>query len=71
MIDAVTPLTTRQYRWLDRTTKLLGVALIAGGLDVGGATPTGIALATGGVALGLCTVVLSQTEQREPNNATR
>ena len=32
MIDATGPLTTRQYRWLDRATKLGGIALIAAGL---------------------------------------
>ena len=44
--DASVALSDRQYRWLDRTTKLAGVALIAAGLEVGGGTRTGIALAT-------------------------
>lgn len=46
------------YRWIDRATKLGGVALIAAGLDVGGATLAGIALAAAGVALGLATVLI-------------
>lgn len=71
MIDATGPLTTRQYRWLDRATKLLGVGLVAVGLDVGGATVTGMALAVAGVACGLCTVVLPTTERRGANDATR
>ena len=51
-------LSPQQYRWLDRTSKLLGVALIAAGLDVGGDTAAGLALAALGVACGLCTVLL-------------
>ena len=54
-----TGLTGRQYRWLDRVTKLLGIGLIAGGLDVGGGTPTGILLAAAGVLIGLSTVVIT------------
>jgi hypothetical protein len=51
-------LSGRQYRWLDRASKLLGVALIAAGLEVGGSTPAGIALALLGVACGLTTVLI-------------
>lgn len=51
-------LSPRQYRWLDRGTKLLGVALIAVGLEVGGDTVAGIALAALGVVLGLTTVII-------------
>jgi hypothetical protein len=51
-------LSPRQYRWLDRTTKLLGVVLIAAGFEVGGSTATGIALAAAGVACGLTTVII-------------
>ncbi|MFW6435330.1 MAG: hypothetical protein ACOCY1_03020 [Halovenus sp.] len=47
-----------QYRWLDRVTKLLGVALIAAGLEVGGETTAGIVLAVLGVAIGLLTVLI-------------
>jgi hypothetical protein len=53
-----TALSGRQYRWLDRATKLAGVALIAAGLEVGGGTPAGVALAATGVACGLATVVI-------------
>lgn len=51
-------LSRRQYRWLDRATKLLGVALIAVGLEVGGGTILGIGLAAVGVAFGLTTVII-------------
>jgi hypothetical protein len=50
----------RRYRWLDRGTKLTGVALIAGGLEVGGSTPTGIVLAMLGVAIGVSTVIIDK-----------
>jgi hypothetical protein len=53
-------LTTRRYRWLDRITKLIGVALIAGGLEAGGGTPAGIALAAFGVTIGLSTVIIDK-----------
>ena len=55
-------LSARRYRWLDRATKLAGVGLVAGGLEVGGGTAAGIALAAAGVAIGLATTVL-ETEQ--------
>jgi|AntRauTorcE11898_2_1112593.scaffolds.fasta_scaffold100994_1 hypothetical protein len=51
-------LSRRQYRWLDRATKLGGVALIAAGLEVGGDTTAGIVLAALGVACGLTTVFI-------------
>ena len=51
-------LSTRQYRWLDRATKLLGVALVAVGLEVGGDTTAGLVLAALGVAFGLVTVII-------------
>jgi len=51
-------LTETQYRWLDRASKLLGVALIAAGLEVGGDTAAGLALAALGVICGLATVVI-------------
>ncbi|WP_226023838.1 hypothetical protein [Halomicrobium salinisoli] len=53
-------LPARQYRRLDRLTKLAGVALVAAGLEVGGDTAAGVALATVGVACGLCTVLIEQ-----------
>ena len=51
-------LPARQYRWLDRITKLLGVVLVAAGLEVGGSTPEGLALAAAGVSIGLSTVLI-------------
>jgi hypothetical protein len=51
-------LSIRQYRWLDRASKLTGVAFIAAGLEVGGGTVAGIALAAIGVAFGLSTVFI-------------
>jgi hypothetical protein len=53
-------LSLRQYRWLDRTTKLLGVGLIAAGLAVGGGTTLGVVLALAGAAVGLCTVFIDR-----------
>lgn len=52
-------LSDRSYRWLDRLSKLLGVGLIALGLDVGGDTLPGVALAVAGVACGLLTVLVT------------
>jgi hypothetical protein len=54
-----TALSGRQYRWLDRTTKLAGVALIAAGLEAGGGTAAGVVLAGLGVACGLTTVLIT------------
>ena len=56
----VLALPARQYRWVDRITKLLGLAFIAAGLEVGGSRPLGLALAAVGVALGLFTVVVDR-----------
>lgn len=53
-------LSARQYRWLDRVTKLLGLAFVAAGLEVGGATLAGIALAAIGVVSGLITVFIDR-----------
>ncbi|WP_135302034.1 hypothetical protein [Haloarcula amylovorans] len=53
-------LSPRQYRWLDRATKITGITLIAAGLEAGGGTTTGLVLATLGVACGLATVFISQ-----------
>jgi hypothetical protein len=49
-------LPARTYRHLDRVSKLLGLGLVALGLDVGGSTPTGLALAAVGTTLALTTV---------------
>ena len=46
------------YRWVDRLTKLAGVALVAAGLEVGGATPTGLALGLGGAVIAVSTVFI-------------
>jgi hypothetical protein len=51
-------LSPRRYRVLDRASKLLGVALVAAGLDAGGGTVVGLALAALGVACGLFTVLI-------------
>ncbi|MFB6157482.1 MAG: hypothetical protein ABEJ34_06550 [Haloferacaceae archaeon] len=51
-------LPARAYRGLDAASKLLGVGLIAVGLDVGGDTATGVALALAGAALGTLTVFI-------------
>ena len=56
-MTAARTLPDRRYRWLDRVTKLLGVCLVAGGLEVGGGTPAGLALAAVGVCIGLLTTV--------------
>jgi hypothetical protein len=56
MTDA---LTARQYRLLDTTTKLVGLGLVAAGLDAGGATPTGFALAVVGACCATATVFIS------------
>ncbi|GGN87296.1 MULTISPECIES: hypothetical protein [Haloarcula] len=58
MTDLAT-LSARQYRLLDATSKLLGVALVAGGLEAGGSTPPGLALALAGVACATATVFLT------------
>lgn len=55
-------LSARRYRWVDRITKVAGVALVAAGLDVGGDTLAGIALAALGVALGLATVFIANDD---------
>jgi hypothetical protein len=49
----------RQYRLLDTASKLIGLALVAAGLEVGGSTPTGLALALVGTACATATVFLS------------
>ena len=65
MTDRLHPLATlrpRTYRWTDRVTKLLGVVLVAAGLDAGGGTATGLVLACLGVALGLATVCIESDD---------
>ncbi|WP_323675998.1 hypothetical protein [Halorubellus sp. PRR65] len=58
----VLALSPRRYRWVDRITKLAGVALVAAGLEAGGDTLAGIALAALGVALGLATVFIANDD---------
>jgi hypothetical protein len=54
-----TTLTARQYSLLDTTSKLIGLGLVAVGLDAGGATPTGFALAVAGALCATATVFIS------------
>jgi hypothetical protein len=49
-------LSGRTYRHVDRASKLLGVGLVAVGLDVGGSSATGVALGLLGAAVALTTV---------------
>jgi hypothetical protein len=53
-------LSAATYRRVDRASKLLGVAVVAVGLEVGGATGPGLALALVGVALGTATVFVEK-----------
>jgi len=57
-VDA-TALTDRQYRLLDTTSKLVGLGLVAAGLDAGGGTPVGFALAVVGACCATATVFIS------------
>ena len=56
MTDVV--LSPGRYRLLDRASKLGGLALVAAGLEVGGSTPTGLALAGVGTFLAVITVFI-------------
>ncbi|MDS0222969.1 hypothetical protein NDI54_16610 [Haloarcula sp. S1AR25-5A] len=58
MTSSVT-LTERQYRLLDTTSKLVGLGLVAAGLEVGGSTPAGIVLAVAGAACATATVFIT------------
>lgn len=62
MTPSLLTLRGRTYRWTDRVTKLLGVGLLAAGIHVGGASPEGLALGFGGVALGTVTVFLNHDQ---------
>ncbi len=55
-------LTPEQYRHLDRASKLLGVGLVALGLDAGGDTAVGLTLGAVGVAVALATVFVRRHE---------
>lgn len=65
-------LSPRVYRWVDRLTKLGGVAFVAAGLDAGGATVTGVTLGALGAALALSTVFVTRTpgSDGEPAEST-
>ncbi|ELZ32548.1 hypothetical protein C474_07002 [Halogeometricum pallidum JCM 14848] len=58
--NAGVALPARTYRRLDRASKLIGVALVAVGLETGGDTLAGIALGLLGAAIALTTVVLQR-----------
>jgi hypothetical protein len=53
-------LSERRYRHLDVATKLLGVGLLALGLELGGSSPTGLALGVAGAAVALTTVFVGR-----------
>jgi hypothetical protein len=55
-------LSARTYRYFDHASKLLGVALVALGLDMGGDTLAGVALGVIGATLALVTVFLRRHE---------
>lgn len=52
-------LSERRYRRLDIASKLLGLALVAAGLEVGGSTAAGLLLAVAGTACATVTVILN------------
>lgn len=53
-------LSARRYSWLDRASKLLGVALIGTGLHLDGGTATALAIAALGIVFGLLTVFIDR-----------
>jgi hypothetical protein len=55
-------LSARTYRHLDRASKLLGVGLVALGLQTGGDTVAGVALGVVGAVLALTTVFVRRAE---------
>lgn len=54
-------LAPQTYRRVDRLTKLVGVFLVAVGLEVGGYTVAGVALGAAGTTLALSTVFVDRT----------
>jgi hypothetical protein len=58
MTDRTVTVDGRTYRILDRASKLGGLALVAAGLEVGGATAAGLLLGVSGAALGLTTIFI-------------
>jgi len=57
----VTP-SGRTYRALDTGTQLLGLGLMVVGLEVGVATPAGVALLIGGIGIGTITNFIDTNE---------
>lgn len=55
-------LSARRYRYLDRASKLLGLGLVAFGLDVGGDTLGGVMFGVVGAAIALTTVFVRRVE---------
>ncbi|SDN10178.1 hypothetical protein SAMN04487949_3372 [Halogranum gelatinilyticum] len=55
-------LSARTYRHLDRASKLLGLGLVALGLDAGGDTLAGVTLGVVGAAVALTTVFVRRQE---------
>ncbi|WP_251330508.1 hypothetical protein [Haloplanus pelagicus] len=53
------PLSDREYSLLDTASKLLGLGLVAVGLDVGGGTAAGLALAVAGAVCATATVFVT------------
>lgn len=60
MIENDVTLPAHTYRRIDRASKLGGLALVAVGLEVGGGTIEGFALAVVGAALATITVFIEQ-----------
>jgi hypothetical protein len=55
-------LSPERYRHLDRASKLLGVGLVALGLDAGGDTVVGLTLGVVGTAVALTTVFVRRLQ---------
>ncbi|WP_411968784.1 hypothetical protein [Haloferax sp. YSSS75] len=55
-------LSARRYRHLDRVSKLLGVALVALGLEMGGNTLGGLSLGLLGAVVALTTVFVHKDQ---------
>ncbi|WP_433630161.1 hypothetical protein [Halomicrococcus sp. NG-SE-24] len=62
MTDHRVTVASRTYRLLDYATKIVGLALVAAGLEVGGATTTGLLLGLSGTTLGLTTVFIEKRQ---------
>ena len=62
MTDGVRSLSGRRFRWVDRLTKLGGLAAIATALEIGIASTSGLALAAAGLVLGVSTVFVTTSQ---------